>query len=1443
MEPVDQLLQDFYGKYGKEPLTPEKIQTIKSTYGDDYDGLINDLYKKYAPDKMPDSAKLAVIRSTYGLSGPESPAKMSDANTYTGISDAANAVSPIGGAVVDLGRTAYSTLVDQVPQFFASQKQKYHSEKAKLGQSALTFLRDPQFGVGGSDFAKWMFKKRHPGIDMTSSEAGQLQAPSEEETNKYAEEYLASDELSDKVKEKFVKYKEAAPEHIRAAVSTEQYIQEQKNEAAIKQKGITQNVTDIHSARDVGSFLGSALGQAAGQIPLSVGTFGASSFLMESSSIYDEQLDLLATKHGISREEVIKRGLDKPAEGQAMAVLAGALDAVSAGEILSLFKKAGLKQLTETTLKKFLKGTTWEGVTEGFQGNLEQQGAAQGAGTTFDPFTKENALKTFNETVAGSVGGGGFSVMEGGSESAPKVKKQPLGDLGKVYDDQIDEVADTGDHEINTSIDAAALQASKDIAALTSKKAKEKTDRIVELSKQGKDATEELEEPLTKEEAQYEARMSAMADQINAQRENAIQERSPAEVPVGEPQGNSPEVVQGVPRPKQTTGTQQVQQGVSETVQTPQGQNPVKLRAQQISVGSKTTLEELEQIRNSPEAAEFSISLMDKLNDRLAVLKKPAPVRSTNLETVMAKTDKKAEAAKEKLEDERIRAESSLTKIKKLTPGKQKTRLEKFMSKYAESHPEIAKAAEKQLTKITTKEEEIGFLKSRKKARAKMAKEDSEAIDNPEPNDDDIARMQDFFGEDVVPDDVDFSGNKKSSLKSHFLADIKSGDLKKSDLKEITPEEFISRIPHAGTQKVAKQMMEVLQKQRAKTGGRLKIMVMPSGGKFSTTFGGIIVTIPKSGNAIMLVPEIATTNNINKNVPESVSGPIVQAFEQAGTKIQMHEFSHDYTIMMAQYIYARDKSFGKEITRIYTDSLANVRTRLANAIKEDIQSTFKDEEHIPSGVYKEFLRYLQEEGLLDQYEKDLAKMVKAAHDQGEVTTNDVNYFVKNYVTENIYGLKNPKEFLAEGMTNTNFMQFLASVPSTRVNISVKGKEHSLLYQLYKSVADYFGKIITDMQGRHSVFDDLMNTAAYYDLQFMAGDLVRKPFYHELWGVTNDSEISEDIDFAEKKEIKSDNDIISSLVDKLELREDIETKEDVKKFLDSVNKQMPVPLSVAYETLVYKKLIKRRQHFTNVNAFKKQASEYMVNSAYYHTNASYRNLINKAFAVDFKSLKKQQRGVYLSGLIELAAGRPPSKQFFAICERYDADQRIARLEKLGYKFATMDNKIIREIVAGGANPATLTAILSKYNKKAGLALFSEIYGTTLQQSTLAESAAKEFTNRLFAIAKKFSTSQKDHVRSHMYGVAYATREAPGTEEHWAEVKDNLKKIVDNTKNKLTAINSKTYAEQTKAEVEEELEIAKELQKSILKAKEEAGGDQVLTKGQLAMYKAFREFATT
>ena len=239
-------------------------------------------------------------------------------------------------------------------------------------------------------------------------------------------------------------------------------ISSQKQESSALLKNNVQNLTDVNSVSGFMNWLGTSFGQAGAQIPTSALSFGTSSFLMEAAAVYDGQLELLSQKYGLPKEEIISKGLDKPLEGELYAMLAGSLDAISAGKVLKLFKGIGAGKIGKSTVGQFIKDSSFEALTEGTQGVLEDVGAASGAGTeyTFD------FKKFLNEAAAGAVGGG-FLGQIGGKENQSEITKSaPKQNELSSIEAEIDNSTSELDSDIIKSIDDSAADNAAFIDAL-----------------------------------------------------------------------------------------------------------------------------------------------------------------------------------------------------------------------------------------------------------------------------------------------------------------------------------------------------------------------------------------------------------------------------------------------------------------------------------------------------------------------------------------------------------------------------------------------------------------------------------------------------------------------------------------------------------------------------------------------------------------------------------------------------------------------------------------------------------------------------------------------------------------------------------------------------------------------------------------------------------------
>lgn len=327
------------------------------------------------------------------------------------------------GFLVSLGRSIGSVLGDQIPK-------EYYTQRLRMSKGEFGDLFDPRsdinaFGdklpkeINREEFYQWNNKQPDKIRTQTYDERAKM----------FITEKLGPDGY-EALKKSF---EEKNPQE---RLGFEREIQQQNVEAARRNEFQVQNLKDIKGASDFLSFAGNMLGQSLGRLPVSIVTGGVGSLVSESAAVYDRQLDLIAKDKGISREEVIKQGLDKPAEGQALAVLAGELDAVSEFNIIGLFRKSVTKELTENTIKNFVKGFipqaaksgTVEAITETAQGELEELGANQGAGTDYSA----DVWRMATSAAGGFIGGGGASMASQVASKNPIIKQEASDDVGSI---------------------------------------------------------------------------------------------------------------------------------------------------------------------------------------------------------------------------------------------------------------------------------------------------------------------------------------------------------------------------------------------------------------------------------------------------------------------------------------------------------------------------------------------------------------------------------------------------------------------------------------------------------------------------------------------------------------------------------------------------------------------------------------------------------------------------------------------------------------------------------------------------------------------------------------------------------------------------------------------------------------------------------------------------
>lgn len=349
--------------------------------------------------------------------------------------------------LTSLGKTIQSGVVDQLPK-------EYYSQRLRMSKGSFGDLYDKRSDInafGGDEFHNKMPKGTSIDAFMSwnNKQSSEIRHKSYDERSKlFLIEKIGLKEF-DKLKAQF------AVDNVDQRIGFEKNIEQQNFESGEKLEGVVQNLSEVNGAGDFLSFVGNMLGQAIYRAPVSILTGPTGSIISESASVYDRQIDLIAQDKGISRQDVIKQGLDKPAEGQAAAVLAGTLDSVSEFNLLGLFKKAVGKEIKQSVAKQFVKGFVRggvpESVTEVIQGELEEAAASKGAGVDYTVDSWRIATSAIGGLIGGGLIGGATNIKltpSQESETAHDVIKDVSSGLQSTDITSIEKAADIIDAKV-----------------------------------------------------------------------------------------------------------------------------------------------------------------------------------------------------------------------------------------------------------------------------------------------------------------------------------------------------------------------------------------------------------------------------------------------------------------------------------------------------------------------------------------------------------------------------------------------------------------------------------------------------------------------------------------------------------------------------------------------------------------------------------------------------------------------------------------------------------------------------------------------------------------------------------------------------------------------------------------------------------------------------------
>ena len=317
-------------------------------------------------------------------------------------------IIPTQGDPLGIGQTIFR----QIWSGFADQIPKSIAQSAEVGVSAMQPANTEEYirRQKSVEFQRYVREKE----GMSWYQAFDI----DKAMPKYKDQFIEETGLEE-VKQKLERKQ---PEIVKRRQELEQYVQEQNKESAEKLGGIPQSYKDVKSVPQAAQYAANMGAQGVWQIPLVIITKGLSGLAMEAAEVYDNQLDAIAEKENITREEVIAKNLDKPAQGQFYAVAAAGLDRLSAGGLLDLIKKGG-----SSTAKKIF-AVTQETLTEPLQGTLEEMGGAKGAdqdvGEAFEKAWTVNLSKRIDEAAGGFFAAGPLSVVGDGRTTNEVIKEK-----------------------------------------------------------------------------------------------------------------------------------------------------------------------------------------------------------------------------------------------------------------------------------------------------------------------------------------------------------------------------------------------------------------------------------------------------------------------------------------------------------------------------------------------------------------------------------------------------------------------------------------------------------------------------------------------------------------------------------------------------------------------------------------------------------------------------------------------------------------------------------------------------------------------------------------------------------------------------------------------------------------------------------------------------------
>jgi polyhydroxyalkanoate synthesis regulator phasin len=220
---------------------------------------------------------------------------------------------------------------------------------------------------------------------------------------------------------------------------------------------LVKSISQVKDPLDGLNYVFGVIGQTTAQIPMSVGTGGASSIMQEVGPIYLGGVQKIAQEKRLTIDQVMDQNLDEPLFAATYGTIAGLLDRFGAGKVMGSFGKEALKKSIRARAKEVaISGGLVEPLTEYAQTALEQLGEEQTAGRGFTESVKDvmsdpaKSKERVEALVAGLVGGVGLgaigsAIPKTNDNTSATAQRPPAGDADVQRDGESTVLSTTTD--------------------------------------------------------------------------------------------------------------------------------------------------------------------------------------------------------------------------------------------------------------------------------------------------------------------------------------------------------------------------------------------------------------------------------------------------------------------------------------------------------------------------------------------------------------------------------------------------------------------------------------------------------------------------------------------------------------------------------------------------------------------------------------------------------------------------------------------------------------------------------------------------------------------------------------------------------------------------------------------------------------------------------------